>query len=128
MAFSPETYALLKGLLDTESADVDDLKTRTTDIETALTTKVGFVKENLSASTVTNITNVYEAATNLTFVSSCHTSTTGLQGLIGFKRTATPVEKFIYVVAGSGGMSLGIVVINHGESDTYSFYRFVFED
>lgn len=103
MAFSPETFALLQGMINSESADISTLKTKVGTLEENVTT-LGNTKINIpsptkvtNASLIQNLERMYSDGTDNTLIVQTYASGTYhvYHGMVGVKSSYWNPNRFI---------------------------------
>ena len=128
MAFSPETYILLQNAINSVDSKVSDQE----DMIEALDDKIDSVDEKFastftktnytaSASILEKLEEIFTNAANNSFISTPYYNNNNLYGIIGFKKATGANHKFIFILGGSGGQSIGIA--NRDSEGNWSFYE-----
>ena len=140
MAFSPETYVLLQGLIGKESEDVSDLKTRMTSAESdidAIEAVIDSLDNNyLKITEVTvgdglsaRFDGLYNSGTDHTIITPVlhNTAATSYYGFIGLKSSGETRNIFLYWGSGSSALipaNLLNIVVRINKNDTVTWRAF----
>ena len=143
MAFSPETYVLLQGLVGKESTDVSDLKTRMTDAESdidSIETVINSLDSNylkISELTVVDalsarFNTLYNSGTDNTIITPVahNAASTSYYGFIGLKSSIEPRNIFLYWGSGSSALipdNTLAIAVRVNKNDTVTWRAFAID-
>lgn len=117
MAFSPETYVLLQAKTGNYDARITQLESSVAELIT-LTNHGVYAKdaEILTTSMITHLEEVYQNQRDNDAMSGTIKESTYDLTFIGTKRTASPVNRFIGIITGTGGSNFMLINRNNTTS------------